>query len=82
MHLTNIFNPSLFIFPDSKNLAIRTSIFLLSGLPLFCYPGCKILAIQYSSLSFRVYHFRQNHLFCIMTKGIHPPCPFHAVLPF
>ena len=37
---------------------------------------------QYSSLSFRVYHFRQNYLFCIMTKGIHPPCPFHVVLPF
>lgn len=40
------------------------------------------LAVQYRALSFHVYQFRQNHLFCIMINGIHPPCPFHVVLPF
>ena len=90
MYLTNIFYPSLFYLseqqeschPDFHFFAIRTAKFLRSGLPLFCYPNCKILAVQYRALSFHVYQFRQNHLFCIMINGIHPPCPFHVVLPF
>ena len=90
MYLTNIFNPSLFhltgqqesCHPDFHFFAIQTAKFLRSGLPLFCYPDCKILAFQYRALFFRVYHFCQNYFFRIMINCIHTPCPFHVVLPF
>ncbi len=57
MHLTNIFNPSLFYLsgqqeschPDFHFFAIRTSTFLLSGLQNSCYP---IQFIILSCLSF------------------------------